>query len=218
LPTNWVADWTRLYDFVADGTPELAPEGGQLNFARPLDIRLTNPLANLPPGAFGGRGTTVPTIQHNLAFRNLVRGRMVGLATGQEVAAHIATLVPGVKALTPAEILGNDLGGLSQTLRDELTAATPLWFYILREAGLNGGRLSAVGGRIVAETFHRAIEGSRISILRDPFFRPIFGPSPDVFRMTDLLKVAYDASRGEIRPLSPDAPRPAPPPPSRPSS
>ena len=150
----------------------------------------------------------MPDNQRNLAFRNLVRGRMVGLATGQEVAAHIANLVPGVEALTSEEILGDDLSGLSRALRDELTAGTPLWFYVLREAGLNGGRLGAVGGRIVAETFHRAMEGSRISILRDPYFRPIFGPESEVFRMTDLLKVAYDATRGEIRPLSPNAPRP----------
>jgi hypothetical protein len=207
LPTNWVADFTRLYDFVSDGTPELAPEGGQLNFARPIDIRLTNFLSTLPLGAFGGRGAPVPDIQRNLAFRNLVRGRMVGLATGQEVAAHIANLVPGTEALAPEEILGDDLASLSRALRDELTAGTPLWFYVLREAGLNGGRLGAIGGRIVAETFHRAMEGSRISILRDPYFRPMFGS--DAFRMTDLLKVAYDATRGEIRPLSPDAPRPA---------
>ena len=208
LPTNWVADWTRLYDFVTDGTPELAPEGGQLNFARPIDIRLTDPLATLPLGAFGGRGTIVKPIELNLAFRNLVRGRMVGLATGQEVATHIWKLAPGVRVLTSEEILGNDLDSLSPDLRDELTAATPLWFYILREAGLHGGKLGAVGGRIVAETFHRAIEGSRISILRDPDFRPSFGPNQHVFRMTDLLKIAYDASQGELRPLSPDAPRP----------
>ena len=62
-------------------------------------------------------------------------------------------------------ILGHDLTSLSRALRDELTTATPLWFYVLREAGLDGGRLGAVGGRIVAETFHRAMEGSRISIL-----------------------------------------------------
>jgi len=209
LPTNWVADWTRLYNFAEDGTPELAPEGNQLNFARPIDIRLTNPLALLPLGAFGGRGSAPPPIQRNLAFRNLVRARMVGLATGQEVVAHIAAKVPGVKALSAGEILGTEFVGLPQAQRDELTTATPLWFYILREAGLNGGRLGAVGGRIVAETFHRAIEGSRISILRDPYFRPTFGSRPNVFRMTDLLKVAFDASRGEIRPLSPNAPKPA---------
>jgi hypothetical protein len=212
LPTNWVADWTRLYDFAQDGTPELKPEKGQLNFARPIDIRLTHPLHKLPLGSFGGRGSAAPKdIERNLAFRNLVRGHMVGLATGQQVTDHlIKAKVPGVKKLSAAEILGQEFAGLSQDLRDELTTATPLWFYILREAGLNGGRLGAVGGRIVAETFHRAIDGSRISILRDPYFRPEFGPSPEVFRMTDLLKVAFDASRGELRPLSPDAPKPAP--------
>lgn len=208
LPTNWVADWTRLYDFVSDGTPELAPET-TLNFARPIDIRLTDLLRKLPLGAFGARGGTVPEIQRNLAFRNLVRGRMVGLATGQEVAAHVAAKVPGISPLTAAQILGNDLGGLPQNLRDELVAGPPLWFYILREAGLNNGKLGAVGGRIVAETFHRAMEGSRISILRDPLFVPSLGPAPKVFRMTNLLKIAYDVTKGELRPLSPNAPRPA---------
>jgi hypothetical protein len=209
LPTNWVADWTRLYDFAADGTPELAPEGGQLNFARPIDIHLTNPLAKLPLGSFGARGTTVPEIQRNLAFRNLVRGRMVGLATGQEVVAHFRGLGLDTKELTPEEIIGDDLSGLSEDLRNELTAGTPLWFYILREAGLNSGKLGPVGGRIVAETFHRAIEGSDISMLRDLTFQPSLGSEPGVFRMTDLLQIAYDSSRGEMRPLSPGASRPA---------
>jgi hypothetical protein len=45
---------------------------------------------------------------------------------------------------------------------------TPLWFYILREAELNRGKLKGVGARIVAETFHRAMEGSQASIVRDP--------------------------------------------------
>jgi hypothetical protein len=47
LPTNWVADWTRLYDFVGDGHANLGPIGS-LNFARRIDTRLTNPLATLP--------------------------------------------------------------------------------------------------------------------------------------------------------------------------
>lgn len=44
---------------------------------------------------------------------------------------------------------------------------TPLWFYVLREAELNQGKLKGVGARIVAETFHRAMEGSQTSIVRD---------------------------------------------------
>lgn len=216
LPTNWIADWTRLYDFVADGVPELAPET-TLNFARPLDTRLTDPLKNLPLGSFGARvpGGSVPAQQMNLAFRNLARARMVGLATGQEVAAHMATKVPGINILSRAQIIGDDLDSLSEAQKDELASATPLWFYILREASLNAvdgpgsGRLGAIGGRIVAEVFHRAIEGSQVSILRDQGFKPSLGTSEGVFRMTDLLRVAYDAVKGELRPLSPAAPRPA---------
>jgi hypothetical protein len=216
LPTNWVADWTRLYDFVEDGTPELAPET-TLNFARPIDIRLTDPLATLPLGSFGARtpNASVPPLQMNLAFRNLVRARMLGLATGQELAAHVASKVTGVTLLDRDQILGADLDSLSAAHKEQLVVATPLWFYILREASLNPlagagtGRLGPVGGRIVAEVFHRAMEGSQISILRDPSFKPTLGPDGAVFRMTDLLRVAYDAASGELRPLSPTAPRPA---------
>jgi hypothetical protein len=205
LPTNWVADWTRLYDFARAGEPDLAPEGS-LNFARPIDTHLTNPLALLPLGSFDARGTSVTPLERNLAFRNLVRGRMVGLATGQEVATEFQNLGVSLDPLTPSQIVG-DLD-LSDQLSSELTGATPLWYYILREAELNDGRLGAVGGRIVAETFHRAMEGSDVSVLRDPSFLPHLGTRPGTFEMTDLLQVAYDASKGELRPLSPDAPRP----------
>ena len=72
---------------------------------------------------------------------------------------------------------------------------TPLWFYVLREAEFNGGRLAGVGGRIVAETFHRAIEGSQISIMSDPTWRPTLGPDPDTFRMVNLLLFAFEGGR-----------------------
>ncbi|KPW47384.1 hypothetical protein ALO95_200438 [Pseudomonas syringae pv. antirrhini] len=217
LATNWIADWTRLFDFKADGTPELEPEeGAVLNFAHPIDIRLTDPLKNLPLGSFGARtpNATVPPEQMNLAFRNLARARMVGLATGQEVAAHIATKVNGVTTLTREQIIGNDLDALTDEQKEELAVSTPLWFYVLREASLNlaagagTGRMGAVGGRIIAEVFHRAMEGGDVSIIRDPTFVPSFGKLVGVFRMTDLLQVAYDATKGELRPLSPGAKRP----------
>ncbi|MGJ9420133.1 heme peroxidase family protein [Massilia sp. CMS3.1] len=208
LPTNWVADWPRLFDFVGDGMPDLAPEGG-LNFARAINIRLTNPLKTLPLGAFGSRAAQVSDLDRNLAFRNLVRGRMVGLATGQEMVNRIQASVPGSPPpLSADQILGTELANLTDSLRAELVERTPLWFYILREAELNNGRLGSVGGRIVAETFHRAIEGSSISFIRDPSFRPSLGPDSDTFRMTDLLRVAYDATLGEMRPLSIGAGRP----------
>lgn len=211
LPTNWVADWTRLYEFSVDGVPALAPEAGHsVNKARPLDIRLTDPLRTLPLGSFGARGggLAVPPAQLNLAFRNLVRGRMVRLATGQEMVNAMQDAGIAVQPLTAAEIIGAEFAGLSQALKDELVVATPLWFYVLREAGLRGGKMGSIGGRIVAEVFHRAMEGSNISILRDPFFEPTLGRVANTFRMTDLLGLAYDATRGELRPLSVNAPRP----------
>jgi hypothetical protein len=212
LPSIWIADWTRLYDFATDAAlPELAPtDGASLNLARIIDTRLADPLSQLPLGSFGGRGSETPDAQRNLAFRNLVRGRMVGLASGQEVAAHIASLGVAVTPLTEADLLngngGVDLSGLPEDLRAELIAVTPLWFYCLREAEMNDGRLGAVGGRIVAETFHRAVEGSRISLLRDPTWRPHRFDETNRFKMVDLLLTAYDAAKGELRPMSAGAP------------
>jgi len=72
--------------------------------------------------------------------------------------------------LTRAELKDGKNGAVLEQLttaqRSSFLAETPLWFYILREAELNGGRLGGVGARIVAETFHRAIEGSAVSIVR----------------------------------------------------
>ena len=76
---------------------------------------------------------------------------------------------------------------------------TPLWFYILREAEVNGGRLNGVGARIVAETFHRAMEGSESSIVRDPAFKPSLGPDNRTFRMVDLLVFAYQGKKSSWR-------------------
>ena len=78
---------------------------------------------------------------------------------------------------------------------------TPLWFYVLREAELNGGRLDGVGARIVAETFHRAIEGSRFSILRHPDFHPTHGRDASTFEMTDLLFFAFAGKKKGLNPL-----------------
>jgi hypothetical protein len=78
---------------------------------------------------------------------------------------------------------------------------TPLWFYVLREAELNQGRLKGVGGRIIAETFQRAMEGSRFSIVRNPAWRPSLGPNNTTFRMVDLLLFAFKGKKNLLAPL-----------------
>jgi hypothetical protein len=199
LPTNWIVDWRRLHDFnnTTLAENEKLPPDKLFNVTKRLDTLLVNPLDQLPAGAFAGRGQNVAVddIQRNLAFRNLSRANMVKLASGQQMAKMF-----GAKELTPTEILvGGGRGAnlttpedqLNRAQQDALVTNTPLWFYILRESEVNGGKLGAVGGRIVAEVFHRAMEVSTYSIVREPQWRPTLGPDNNTFRMADLLLFAF---------------------------
>jgi hypothetical protein len=204
LISSWVADWRRMYDFVSAGHPRLGAPGG-VNRAMRLDTVLTNPLQNLPPSVFGG-SDAIPfdDLRRNLAFRNLTRAGMVRLATGQGMAALLRKRGVPVRDLTREQILegsgGARLTGLTAAERDALATRTPLWFYVLREAEHNAGRLRDVGARIVAETFHRAIEGSRFSIVREPDWRPTIGRD-GTFEMTDLLFFAFAGKKAGLNPL-----------------
>ncbi len=199
LISSWIADWRRMYDFPAGGRPGLtAPDSG-VNKAMRIDTRLTNPLASLPPSTFGGN-ESVPPMPRNLAFRNLARANMLSLASGQQMVTRLKSVGVNVAPLTRAQILngsgGAKLDHLTAAEKNAVVARTPLWFYILREAELNGGRLKGVGARIVAETFHRAMEGSTFSIVREPGFKPILGPRPGTFEMTDLLFFTFQNKAG----------------------
>ncbi|GIG88262.1 peroxidase family protein [Plantactinospora endophytica] len=215
LPTNWIADWRRLFDFTEAGRDDLVavvdvdendtePGVRQLNLTKRIDTNLVDPLRDLPLGSFGGQDVP-PAIELNLAFRNLTRAVMVRLASGQQM-AQLFDLVPLKADEILAGLDGAVLDGLSDAQKAELTTNTPLWFYILREAEFNGGRLDGVGARIVAEVFHRAIEGSRISILRDPTWRPTLGPDDETFRMVDLLLYAFEGNAELLNPVGDPVP------------
>jgi Animal haem peroxidase len=196
LPSSWIADFRRLYDFSEAGRADLVVPEARFNRAMRIDTTLVNPLASLPG---------FPADEANLAFRNLARGRMVNLATGQQMATFLKSKGVTLTKLTAAQIRdgkdGATLEGLTQTQREVFLKHTPLWFYILREAELNQGRLKGVGARIVAETFHRAMEGSQTSIVRDPAWRPSLGPDTTTFRMVDLLLFAFQRKKALLAPL-----------------
>ncbi len=205
LPTNWIADFRRLFDFAGGGRPDLAVTDAEFNLAKRIDTLLVDPLATLPLGSFGGRGQPPSdTIELNLAFRNLTRANMMSLATGQQMASRLK-----VKPLLASDFDNTDGAQLPDPLKKRLVKDCPLWFYILREAeAKGGGKLTGVGGRIVAEVFHRAIEGSRHSIVRDPFWRPFLTPDPqrkadEKFEMTDLLLYAFEGKAELLNPLGP---------------
>jgi hypothetical protein len=205
LASIWIADWRRLYDFGEANKPNLEVPASKFNRAMRIDTRMVDPLQHLPPKTVGlPQSTGFNDVRRNLAFRNLTRARMVKLATGQQMANFLKNKGVNVTKLTKAQIRdgnnGADLGGLTQTQREALLKDTPLWFYILREAELNGGKMSGVGARIVAETFHRAIEGSEFSIVRDPAFAPSLGPNSSTFRMVDLLLFAFEGRKALLAP------------------
>ena len=197
LPSNWIADFRRLFDFSENNKPALVVPPGKFNRAMRIDTRLVDPLSLLPG---------FPPADANLAVRNLRRARMVKLATGQQMVAFLKNKGVNVTKLTNAQIRdGNNNGvtleSLTPAQRTALIQRTPLWFYILREAEFNNGRLKGVGARIVAETFHRAMEGSTHSIVRDTAFRPSLGPNNQTFRMVDLLWFAFQGQASKLNPL-----------------
>lgn len=202
LPGNWVADFRRLYDFAEAGRDDLKVGPDDFNITKRIDTLLVNPLQVLPLGSFGGRDAAIHAMgrELNLAFRNLTRSGMVRLCSGQQLAEEF-----GVKSLDAGQIItgsgGASLDGLNDDQKNSFVQNTPLWFYVLREAEVNGGRLNGVGGRVVAEVFHRAMEGSRASIVRDPQWRPGLGPDENTFRMVDLLLFAFEGKKELLAPL-----------------
>ncbi len=197
LPSNWIADFRRLYDFGEAGKANLTVPARKFNRAMRIDTMLANPLKFLPGVPEGPEA--------NLAVRNLTRARMVRLATGQQMQAFVSGKGVNAPALTEAQIAegrnGAELDNLTPAQRSTFVAKTPLWFYILREAEVGNGKLKGVGARIVAETFHRAMEGSEHSIVRDTAWRPSLGPDSSTFRMVDLLLFAFQGKRALLAPL-----------------
>lgn len=156
LPDNWIIDWSKFFRSPQHPTSE--------NPARRIDTHLTPELGNLRDF----QGLPIPSLMARLATRNLRRGYYLGLPTGQAVAKFL-----GVAELDSQTLLAT----VPTQLKAIITAAgldkrTPLWFYVLAEAGNptspNGNHLGRVGSRIVSETIWNAVRFSRDSVLADP--------------------------------------------------
>lgn len=168
VPQSWIINWRNFYD-IGDSPA---------NIARPIDTRLSEELERLP----NERG-----LMAMLGTRNLLRGYLMSLPTGQAVAERI-----GASILTSADMLQNT----SVLEREALATAsiatrTPLWYYVLKESAVQEGgrRLGQTGSAIVAETLVGLIKRSRHSILQTPGWRPSLGQQSGSFNMSDLLAV-----------------------------
>lgn len=168
LPPGGGVDWRHFFRAAgADVRPQPSMR---------IDDRLSPPLARL-------QGTDGTALMRSLATRNLLRGEALGVPSGQAVARAMS-----LDPLPPSRLGLEALPALERH--------TPLWYYVLREAGelCQGCCLGPVGGRIVAETVTGLVAGDPLSYLRvEPGWTPTLPFSGDTFRMADLLAVAQQA-------------------------
>src|SRR5215207_5661815 len=136
---------------------------------RKIDTKLSIPLATLPGSAVPPPDPTI-----HLAVRNNLRGKRVGLASGQAIA----------KAMR-APVLSNATLGLTDPAWG---GEAPLWYYILKEAELppyNAQRLGPVGGRIMAEVLVGLLQRDPNSyIYLDPAWKPQLPIAPTTGKFT----------------------------------
>src|SRR3954451_12168031 len=172
LPATLQIDWERF--FALPGRPPPQVSMG-------INERLSAPLRRLPPDGA------------SLARLNLQRGRALGLPAGADVARAM-----GEEPLSETELK------LSEHVRDRaareaLEQATPLWYYLLREAGARGAggqHLGPVGGRIVAEVLNGLVDADPQSFRRQwPAWRPELAGPDGRFGMAELIAFTQGGPR-----------------------
>jgi hypothetical protein len=171
LPSNWIVDWTRFYDFTSRNIPS-----NGLNFTKPIDTLLSATLHSFGP----------PRSPMNLAVKNLIRGSRVGLPCAQDIA-----WLTGIPALTEQQLLAGTGAQGAILEKHEFHKKTPLWYYLNREAEIAGtGKFGTLGSTIICEVFHGLTKGSRISILDENDWKPdadLLPADPNFYTMPDLL-------------------------------
>ena len=195
ISSNWIIDWRRFFDFEDQ---DVRP-----NPSRRINTTITD-ISNIP---------NIPRTDKefiNLGAIDLKRGMTLNLPSGQKVAKFL-----GLKPLEPEEIRE----GIQDTVfeNNDFDYETPLVFYILKEAQINGYKeryktknkngnylkgssrkggkcLGEIGSFILAEFFIGLLEADGFSFLNyDKNWKPNL-PSKETghFSMVDLLNFVDD--------------------------
>lgn len=153
VPTDSVISWENFFRTSNSANPQMS---------RNIDNKLATALLELP------FVEDEDPNNKSLAVRNLLRGKQLGLPSGQAVAKFMGPRLS--QGPSRVRVLTSDEIGLSGPIdASDLPAdtAAPLWYSILSEAGVqnNGEHLGKVGSRIVAETIFGFIETDDTSYL-----------------------------------------------------
>jgi hypothetical protein len=206
VPEELVIDWSHFFDH------EPAAEESTAQPGRPIDTEMPPALMLLP---FISHGPS------SLAARNLLRGKALGLPSGQAIAEEM-----GIDPLDNDEIPMPDGRSYADYLRSVHRGAeteAPLWLYVLGEAAVqaDGHRLGAVGSRIVGEVIRGMVDADdRAFVNEAPDWtptlpRPVSSGVDDRYRIADLLRfatgpapdgLALTAVDGDGRGPAPDTP------------
>jgi Animal haem peroxidase/TAT (twin-arginine translocation) pathway signal sequence len=214
VPPRLKIQWSKFFNDPL--AKPLTADGPVPRTARPVrqfDASLAGPLFRLP-------STVQPDTSSSslLAQRNLLRGRKMGLPSGQQVARlmgvtpltndqlsynhRIRVTIPIPTSGTGANVVNVEdefdeaNANLKATLdKPEFAGEAPLWFYILKEAEIvgKGRELGPVGGRIVAEVLVGLLQKDPNSYL---YLQPNWKPQLPIarvkgtFTMADLLMYA----------------------------
>jgi hypothetical protein len=209
IPSDWAIDWQFFIDLShgqppAGGDPLFDPIPRKPQHAYKIDTSLVSPLHALPASVASN-----PSI---LALRNLQRGQVFELPTGQAVAKAL-----GAQPIPDNQLLIGKATGEADDPKVPITQVAagfanncPLWTYVLAEAQVTSWakapstadkdsipiQLGPVGGRLVAEVFAAILKGDPTSYLNAP---SQFSPRADfshagsggpVFGLAELLNVA----------------------------
>jgi hypothetical protein len=178
IPASLWIDWNYFFEIPGMNTPD------DRNMARLIDTQLSLPLFKLPSTVVAPTAGAIVA----LAERNLLRGKRLGLPAGQDVATAM-----GIKPLTNAQLGLTEPGWKNKA---------PLWFYILKESELLGGKkLGPVGGRIVAEVILGLLGLDKTSYFNA---NPSFTPGAN-YKMGDFI-LAADAIDPRARIETPEEP------------
>ena len=133
LPSELEVDWRYLLEVDDCIRPRMS---------KAIDPLLADEIQNLPVVNSNNPNDRA------LAFRNLLRGNAMGLASGQAVAGALVNAGYPIQVPPTVDL---QLGNLPSALQDN----TPLFYYILQESKVNnnGQRLGPVGSAILMEVF-----------------------------------------------------------------
>jgi hypothetical protein len=176
LPPAHVIDWKEFYP---DVQPNHTPHHAR---SLRIDGKVTPPVFNLPESAIPD---TIKTVG-NLPQRNLIRGRSIGVVSGEELYDFYTSAAGGPPVtlhhpkLTSSQVAPPAVHHLFEhdlDAADKPVFKTPLWYYIIKEAELQGAdkTLGALGSRLVAEVVAGAVFYDTESV----YFNASYATAPD---------------------------------------